>query len=276
MIRFFGRDVIGDHRTNLLKSYLNAIFYPEHRCLLCEKPIQSHSHDVLQKMLHLPHLCMICKNELEVIPLNHCYQCHKPIDPQIPVDKEEHLPIQEGTLLCHDCIDANHALSFNRSAVLYNDFMKENIALYKYRGKESLSRIFSYLLKIAYDYYYKDVDIDFITFVPLHSSRLKERGFNQAEQLASQLSFFTGKPVYSLLQRIKETEKQSKHGKWERLKQIEGAFIMEPLVEVNLQDKNVLLIDDIYTTGATLEECAQTLKGAGVNQVYSLTLTRAV
>ncbi|WP_339060502.1 ComF family protein [Tepidibacillus marianensis] len=163
----------------------------------------------------------------------------------------------------------------NRSAVLYNEMMKEYLALYKYRGKESLAIPFGQLIKVTYDQYFKETPLDLITYVPLHPSRLQERSFNQAEQLATQLSYYTGIPTIGTLKRIKETHKQSKSGKWERLSEMKDAFQVDEKTKEYIQGKSILIIDDIYTTGATLNECAQELIDSGAGKVFRLTLARA-
>lgn len=250
----------------LIKNYLESLFFPKQSCDLCEKPVNSINTSISKNnsdIISLTNICPTCSEHLQIPHDPFCKQCHK--------------PIKSGrVLLCDDCKDSYYKhLVFNRSAVIYNDFMKEKISLYKYRGKESLSVGFSQLLKTAYDQYFNSIDIDYITYVPLHPNRLRERGFNQAEQLAQKLHKFTGIPLLESLERIKDTGKQSKTSKRSRIKQIEAAFIVKEQITEKILAQNILLIDDIYTTGATVNECSKVLKDAGVKNVYSLTLTRA-
>lgn len=105
------------------------------------------------------------------------------------------------------------------------------------------------------------VNFDLITFVPVHENRLRWRGFDQAEMLASYLSAQTGKPYKKLLMRARDTAPQFDLGRDERKVNVKGAFCAaEPL---RLKGKKVLLIDDVCTTGSTLRECAGILVKAG-------------
>ena len=108
--------------------------------------------------------------------------------------------------------------------------------------------------------------------VPLYRDRLRERGFNQAEIIAKEISKIYKIPVVNLLVRTKDTGHQTLRNREERLKAIDGAFE----VSTKIQDlpSKILLVDDVMTTGATLSECARTLKKAGVNKVYGLVLAR--
>ncbi|WP_176717312.1 ComF family protein [Vulcanibacillus modesticaldus] len=194
--------------------------------------------------------------------------CHKPLDGDFS---------NRSLAFCGDCQDnGNRELLYNRSAVLYNSFIKEKITLYKYRGKESLSLIFSYLMKLAYDSYYEGIRIDYLAYVPLHSDRLKERGFNQAKQLTENLHKLTGKRIFYGLERVKHTEKLSKRSKIERIQQVEESFRLKGDSISQIKGKNILIIDDIYTTGSTISECARVLRVAGARNVYGLTLARAM
>jgi ComF family protein len=106
--------------------------------------------------------------------------------------------------------------------------------------------------------------------VPVHASRRRRRGFNQAEELARRLSEKLGIPVDShILIRTKKTVPQKNLNPAERLRNLEQAFSVASLPP---RDKTILLIDDIYTTGATAEACAKILKEAGAEKVYVFTI----
>ncbi len=244
--------------------------------MLCDKPIgftgefytnpRSRNGRMEKRIRHLSYLCDHCKKELMVPEEPYCKNCHKPL----------HHFHEQKNRLCYDCKNHNIDIVINRSALIYNRFLREKIALYKYRGKESLSEIFSFLLTITYEIYFRDYHIDYIAYIPLHDQRFMERGFNQAEQLARKLYVHTGVKTINALKRIKYTEKQSKHNKAERIKAMKGSFIMNDRLEEEIREKNILLIDDIYTTGSTMDEAVNTLKKAGASQVYSLTLARSI
>jgi len=267
-------------QRNVIHRYFQTLLFPPHHCLLCEKPIDrsngirhhfrwsgvSQERRILRRFSQMTDVCHSCKEKIEIPHGHYCHYCHKPMNKG--TDDSE-------SFICEDCQSYHIPNVLNRSAVLYNSFIKEKVALYKYRGKESLSEIFSRWLFITYEAYFLHENIDFISFVPLHPLRLRERGFNQSEQLANQLSKYTGIPVLDLLERVKHTEKQSKRTKKERLKQIKGNFNLNPFFLPTIKAKHILLVDDIYTTGATIHECADRLLTAGAKKVYSLTLARA-
>ena len=251
----------------MIIEFLKVIFFPEVRCLFCGQTVDYNGNQ------NIHDICSKCNDQLEMIEPPYCKSCHRPL-PNVQIHSmNDEISHQSH---CEDCLAAStSSLTQNRSAVIYNDFMKEMLALYKYRGKESLAEVFSFLLKIAYDAYFEKTKIDLITYIPLHPKRLVERGFNQAEQLAIGLNRLTELPIYPLLIRVKETAKQSKTGKQERKKQLEGAFEINGSYIHIINGKNILIIDDIYTTGATLQEVAKILVEDGAKTVNSLTLARA-
>jgi ComF family protein len=117
-------------------------------------------------------------------------------------------------------------------------------------------------------------EIDGIVPVPLHPKRQRQRGFNQAELLASVLGRYHDLPVLPALSRVKNTRAQFDLPRAERFHNIKEAFkVHDPRM---VQDKRLLLFDDIYTTGATIAECTKALKVAGAKRVEVLTLSRAV
>jgi ComF family protein len=115
--------------------------------------------------------------------------------------------------------------------------------------------------------------IDVIMPVPLHRSRLRERGFNQALLLASAVGRAHGIPLsYDNLTRFRATRPQVELSGEERVQNVRGAFRLTRPADV--EGKRVLLVDDVFTTGATMNECAAVLKRAGARSVVALTLAR--
>jgi competence protein ComFC len=153
-------------------------------------------------------------------------------------------------------------LEKNISLYEYNDFAKELIARFKFRGDYILAKMFTHDIQTAI----KFVRFDHVTAIPLSDSRLKERGFNQAEALAWE----AGLQPIELLTRL-HTEKQSKKSRIDRI-HLSNVFQVEP--DTVLSGKTILIIDDIYTTGSTLRHAAKLLKNAGANKIFSLTLAR--
>ena len=115
-----------------------------------------------------------------------------------------------------------------------------------------------------------------ITFVPMFKKKEKQRGFNQAELIARKIGEKTGKKVFSLLEKIKDTPSQTKLDKKQRMLNVKDAFIfnIESLAET--LSKKVVLVDDVWTSGATMLECVKVLRRAGKEKVFGLVLARVV
>ncbi|MCU9612989.1 ComF family protein [Caldibacillus lycopersici] len=206
-------------------------------------------------------LCESCKNRFERINGATCRICCRPME-QI-AEQFQHDD------LCNDCLrwESNrkwkHVLNQNSSLFVYNDFMAEVIARFKYRGDYLLvqyiaEQIKPLIVKHSFDY---------LVPIPLSKERLYERGFNQAEAIGKAAGFHTT----NLLTRV-HTEKQSKKTRAERmdLEQIFRIASQSPAID----GKYILLIDDIYTTGSTLRHAAYVLKAAGAARVQSVTVAR--
>jgi ComF family protein len=121
----------------------------------------------------------------------------------------------------------------------------------------------------------RGIDADVIVPVPLHPTRLRAREFNQSLLLADQLGRHLARPVsVSNLVRVAATDPQTTLTRQARLRNLRNAFyIRKPQ---DLAEKRILLVDDVFTTGTTLNECAKSLRKAGVGPVYALTLARTV
>ena len=118
------------------------------------------------------------------------------------------------------------------------------------------------------------MDVDMIVPIPLHKKRHLQRGFNQAQVLAEALGKRTGIQSQSrLLVKIRNVPPQTTLEKKERRKNIKGAF--KARNEMKIKGKTILLVDDVYTTGSTVEECSRVLKQAGAREVKALTLAQA-
>jgi ComF family protein len=113
--------------------------------------------------------------------------------------------------------------------------------------------------------------IDLVVPVPLHRRRLAERGFNQAEKIGEIVSKYLGVSLEDVVKRKRATRQQAKLGRSERLQNMQDAFVLKNNIVVG---KNILLIDDVLTTGSTLNECAKVLRDSGAQTVLAFTLAR--
>ncbi|MCA1031435.1 ComF family protein [Bacillus timonensis] len=207
-------------------------------------------------------ICFKCESQLTKITGEICTICGRPL----------HLLAEDfrSEDICLDCYRWESderwqgVLKMNRSVYTYSAFMKEVISRFKFRGDVKLAEAFKMdLIQSFFSYYDSSYHI---VPIPLSSERLYERGFNQSLVLAEFLPI----PITPALSRI-HLEKQSKKTRTERLHS-ENIFSLIP--STNLQGENILIIDDIYTTGTTLRHAAEVLKQANVQSVSSLTLVR--
>jgi ComF family protein len=176
--------------------------------------------------------------------------------------------------LCSDCLPGTGYFTKARAVAHYEGIMPEIISRYKYRGDSRLAKSLGDLLAGYEDPDFSFRDYRLVVPVPLHFRRLRQRGFNQSLLLARRLSRKYCLPLdFTTLRRIRATVPQTELSAAERRKNIRGAFAVFQAQAV--REKDILLVDDVFTTGATVEECARVLLKAGANRVDILTLARA-
>ena len=162
-----------------------------------------------------------------------------------------------------------------RSLGLFDDHYQKLIHAFKYQAKTSLGKRLGRILaeKLREDGILPGFDC--LIPVPLHPARKRERGFNQSELLADELSEVTHLPeLKQLLKRIRNTKDQTKLTPEQRIENVKGAFA---LIDYDrIEGKKVILVDDVMTTGATLKECAKVLTKAGAKRVMGATIAAAI
>lgn len=181
--------------------------------------------------------------------------------------------------LCTDCFKQ---IKFMKpflgiySVSIYDGVLRTAIHRYKFKGRKRLSEALGILMVhyISHNPSLEMKEIDTIIPVPLHQKRHRERGFNQVEMLAQIISRYHDVPVINALERTRDTKANFDLPREERFKNIREAFKVTHLGPV--YNKRVLLLDDIFTTGATIMECSRVLKNAGAKRIEVLTLSRAV
>lgn len=153
--------------------------------------------------------------------------------------------------------------------------LRQVVQKFKYGRKVSLGKPLGRLMTQGCEDFLRKCHVDLIIPVPLHPKRLRWRGFNQSVLLAKQVSRVYKIPMDSfVLFRSKETPPQTQLTEEERRKNMRGAFALNP--DRSVEEKRVLLVDDVYTSGATVNECSRALLQSGAQEVYVLTLARAV
>jgi competence protein ComFC len=200
--------------------------------------------------------CSDCQNSIQSLPEPICPICGEPeSDPSI----------------CIDCKTNPPGFDALRSATLFEKKIREALHRLKYNQDIGLGEV---LAPHLVDVYQKqDWNIDIVTAVPLSRKRQRIRGYNQAEMLARPFAGLIHKPYSGrIVQRLVDTRSQIDLSANERRKNVSGAFYANAMY---VDQKSVIIIDDVSTTGSTISECAQALKQAGANKVYALTLARA-
>lgn len=226
------------------------LIYPERGiCFICDTYDEGVGED---------HICSDCKDKLIFVGDNICRICGKPLGADSLGQR------------CKHCIKHPHYFSRAIAPLIYDGEIKQTIYTFKYGNKPY---IYKALGPIMVQAIIKDnIDnIDMIIPVPLHKSKLMKRGFNQSELLARYISKELDIPMYPKgLIRRRKTAVQNKLHRIERIDNVKDAFIAK---KPNLFiDKKVLLIDDIYTTGSTCDECSRIILEAGARDVVVLTL----
>jgi ComF family protein len=176
--------------------------------------------------------------------------------------------------LCGDCLLSVFIFDSARSATLHAGVVRKRVHQLKFGGQLHWVRPLAELMERSLRPETSTLCVDMVFPVPLHVKRLRQRGFNQAGLLARSLGRRLGLPVsFDCLLRTCWTEPQTRLNREQRLHNVKDAFqIVDPK---KVRDRRILIVDDVYTTGTTLNECAKTLRAAGASKVYAVTVCRA-
>jgi ComF family protein len=224
------------------------------QCHCCEKFLEEGQRGI----------CPDCLSEIHWIEPPLCSVCGTPF-----VSKEV------GDHPCGSCLTKRKYFTMARALGYYEGPLREAIHRWKYQGKTHLNSFFGEWMAEGLHRYWDSAFFDLLIPVPLHPQRLKERGFNQALLLVKELSRRTGIPYRKqILKKSRPTLPQVDLSGKEREKEVRGSFqVME--VEA-VEGKSILLVDDVYTTGATVNECSRVLLTGGAERVDVFTLAHTV
>ena len=217
------------------------------KCILCGTVLQKGSYGV----------CAGCRSKLPVIREPRCLHCGKPIGSI----RQEY---------CPDCTGRTSSLDGGIALWEYTDSMRQVMADFKYGGCKSDAVFFADELVAYHRKRVQSWNIQAIVPVPLHWRKRWFRGYNQAESLACALGRKLSIPVYTeLLKRVRYTEPQKGLNSRQRHRNLQRAFGASEDAKDQIKDcLTVLLVDDIYTTGATVEACADVLRSLGVQKIF--------
>lgn len=205
------------------------------------------------------HLCAKCVEEIRFIDLQHCLTCGTPTD----------------KTTCPECEGREYAFERAASVGEYQGVLTKAIHAFKYDNRVALADKLAELMALGYANARFRERIDLVVPVPIHRSRLVERGFNQSEELAVRFCRLKRLPYRKdVLIKTQKTPHQVELSQDMRYSNVKGVFTAGNR-EV-IRGKRILLIDDVFTTGSTLSESAQVLMDAGAAGVYAYTLARSV
>ncbi|MDI6840121.1 MAG: ComF family protein [bacterium] len=232
---------------NFLKHIFNFIIPPY--CGVCKRPLEAGEKAV----------CDECFNSISVIVAPFCRRCGR------PTDKES---------VCNECIEHPHEFTRTRVLGKYEDVLRDLIHLFKYSRKISIGRRLGSKLGVILKNDELLSQADTLIPVPLYPTKKRERGYNQSEILSHAVSDYTGIPeLNTVLYKIRPTKSQTELSLEERVLNVKNAFKVNRAEQVN--GKKLILVDDVFTTGATLDECARELYKAGASEVYTIVCARA-
>lgn len=239
-----------------LSGRLLDLLYPS-ECALCRCPLRDdHS------------LCDACDAELPRLREPFCGACGEPFDGAI-----------DGTFQCPNCSQLKFSFEFARPALPRNESLRDLIHRLKYGRQVHLAPQLGRLAHSAFDDPRLAIALAEkwpLIPVPLHRSRLRFRHFNQAAEIARPLSQLTGLPVVRALARIRRTDTQTSLSRAQRLQNLRGSFALSRAGRALATSKprGAVLVDDVLTTGSTVDACAKVLRKAGVPRVAVVTVMR--
>ena len=227
--------------------------------------------------LFYPALCRACSKKINEFDRNICDDCAKKIKERLPpfcVKCGRQLKGDpESIYTCIDCRKDAPYFDQAWSACYYEGALKDLIHDFKYKKITSLSKDFTNLIINFMKKYNVGKDCQIIVSVPMHPDRLFKREINHSDILARDLGRSLKIPYSTnTLRKIKNTSLQSKLKRQERIKNLSSSFSLKD--NSIIRDKNILLVDDLFTTGSTVNECSRVLKDAGARHVEVITLAR--
>lgn len=235
-----------------LSKFCLDFFFP-HRCFSCKQIVQDNGG-----------LCSTCWLKISFISKPCCVKC------------SQHFSYLEGSnTLCLKCIGNEFLFDKLYFVLNFTNASKKLIHSFKFHDQIYLSKFFA---KLMYNYWQDQLtEIDYIIPVPMHKFRMIERKFNQAALLATHIAKFTKKKILlSGLIKYKKTPRQAILNKQQRKINIKNSIIVNEKYFDLIKGKKILLVDDVFTTGATINECTKALKKAGASLIIVIVIARVL
>lgn len=205
-------------------------------------------------------ICPECEAKMPLLPERICHGCGGANDTCLN--------------LCRECLGTAGGRPWRIAVTAFPFYgeLRHSIHRYKYRGRFSIAPYFARKMYESWMSQASNVPLDFVTYIPLHLYRYLWRGYNQSALLARMLAEKLGIEYRGVLLRGRVTQQQAKLDMQKRLKNMKEAF--DVLDEEVVRGKNILLVDDVFTTGATLTSATEKLLQAGANEVSVITIAR--
>lgn len=226
-------------------NYLKELLFPR-RCPICDNIVSGWNKNI----------CELCYENLKPIQGEICCKCGK----KLTVEEKEY---------CKDCCKNMHIFTGGMALYEYVDVAK-SIYRFKYGERAEYAEFYGREMAIHFKKRIQCIKPDALMPVPLHKERQRKRGYNQAELLAKEIGKELGIPVYTkVIVRQKKTLPQKKLNAIERQNNLKKAF---KIIKNELKLNTIIIVDDIYTTGSTIDSIARVLKDAGVHEIYYMAL----
>ncbi len=223
---------------------INIIFPRDITCVLCDRELFD---------INEGNLCNICMGSLQFTIGNTCRVCGRLI------------PSSNKYRVCNNCMLLDRNFDIGVSVLEYDDYSKKMFFDFKYYGKKYFAHTMAVFIKKKLIDLDLDVDIDCFVPVPLNKKKQEKRGFNQAELICKYLSELTGIKTLDCIDRIKNTRALNGLSPEERQSVLKGSFALNQ----DLGDRVIVLVDDIFTTGSTINTCSKLLKENGAEFIIS-------
>lgn len=228
-----------------LRDLILDLLFPR-RCPVCDRPVAPFGRLV----------CASCEQTFAYIRQPCCLKCGKPL-------------VQEEQEYCRDCTAHRHLFDRGRALFEYKS-VADSLYRFKYKGRQEYAAYYAYCMAGKLREFIEECHADAFVPVPVHKSRRYQRGYNQAEVLARELSVQTGIPVVSnLIMRVHKTAPMKDLSVRERQNNLKKAF---KICRNDVKLDTIIIIDDIYTTGSTIDAMSLELRKAGVKRIYFITL----
>lgn len=241
------KDALNESESFLfcVREKILDFFFPRH-CPACDRIV------IKEEGL----ICKKCRNAFQYVGDTYCMKCGKPVR-------------EDGIVFCADCRKHRHFFVQNRACFQYHG-MEQSIYRFKYKGRQEYGDYYGQEIAERLREYIEEINPDAIIPVPLHRSKFQHRGFNQAQRIADVIGDQFDVPVLpNFVIRSKKTQPQKDLSRSERQNNLKKAF---KIAQNDVKLNTIIVVDDIYTTGSTIDMVSQVCLDAGIKKVYGICL----